>query len=268
MRVNGVQKIGQVLVKNSPTILTGLSVAGLVTTTLMGIKATPKAFELLTEEQQKRRNTHMREGLDPDKHLDSGTLTKKDIIKLTWKCYIPTVVMGTLTITCIIGANSINLRRNAALASIYSLSEAALKEYQAKVVETIGKNKERAIKDEIAKDRITKNPVSDKELIITGAGETLCYDSLSGRYFKSDIEQIRRVLNDLSRDLLTDSHGFITLNEVYIGLGLKGTKMGEMVGWHIDDGLIDPDFSTQLTENGTPCLVLDFSVEPRYGYKD
>jgi len=262
MRVNGVQKIGQALVKNSPTILTGLSVAGLVTTTLMGIKATPKAFQIIQDERLTRADS------DETFIYGSTPLPKKDIIKLTWKCYIPTVVMGGLTIACIIGANSINLRRNAALASIYSLSEAALKEYQAKVVETIGKNKERAIKDEIAKDRITKNPVSDKELIITGAGETLCYDSLSGRYFKSDIEQIRRVLNDLSRDLLTDLHGFITLNEVYIGLGLKGTKMGEMLGWHIDDGLIDPDFSTQLTENGTPCLVLDFSVEPRYGYKD
>jgi len=262
MRANGVQKIGQALVKNSPTILTGLSVAGLVTTTLMGIKATPKAFQIIQDERLTRADS------DETFIYGSTPLPKKDIIKLTWKCYVPTAVMAGLTVACIVGANSINLRRNAALASIYSLSEAALKEYQAKVVETIGKNKERAIKDEIAKDRITKNPVSDKELIITGAGETLCYDSFSGRYFKSDVEQIRRVLNDLSRDLLTDSHGFITLNEVYIGLGLKGTKMGEMLGWHIDDGLIDPDFSTQLTENGTPCLVLDFSVEPRYGYKD
>jgi len=262
MKTKAIQKIGQVLIKNSPTILTGLSVAGLVTTTLMGVKATPKALQLIQDERLER--------TDKDQTFIYGEtpLSKKDIILLTWKCYVPTVIMGMLTVGCIVGGNSINLRRNAALASVYSLSEAALKEYQAKVVETIGQAKERKIKDEIAKDKITKNPVSGKELVITGAGETLCYESLSGRYFKSDVEQIRRVLNDLSRDLLTDTHGFVTLNEVYCGLGLSGTKMGEMIGWHIDDGLIDPNFSTQLTENGTPCLVLDFSVEPRYGYKD
>lgn len=172
--------------------------------------------------------------------------------------------MGVVTIACIIGANSINLKRNAALVSLYSLSEAALKEYQAKVIETLGKQKERKIKDDIAKDRIVKNPVSDNEIVITNLGDTLCYDSLSGRYFKSDIEKIRQVLNKLSRDLMSEM--FIDLNQVYSELNLKGTKMGDMVGWHIDDGLIEPDFSSQLTENGTPCLVLDFVTEPRYNH--
>jgi hypothetical protein len=251
------QNFGRVLTRNSPTILTGMGVAGLVATTVMAVKATPRALELIEEDWNNRTENGTYDASD-------WPQTPQEIIQITWKCYLPAAVTGILTIGAIIMANKINLRRTAALASVYALSEAALKEYQAKVIETIGQTKERKVKDDIAKDRITKNPVSDNEIVITSLGDTLCYDALSGRYFKSDIEKIRQVLNKSSRDLMSEM--FIDLNTIYGDLGLKGTKMGDMVGWHIDDGLIEADFSSQLTENGTPCLVLDFVVEPRYNY--
>lgn len=253
-----VKSIGQVLSKNSPTILTGFGVAGLVSTALLAVKATPKAMQLLEYERELR--------IDQSKDGTVEDFTKQETVMLVWKCYVPTVIMGALTIGCIIGANSINLRRNAALASVYSLSETALKEYRAKVVETIGKNKEREIRDEVAKDKITNSPVSDKGIILTGKGETLCYEALSGRYFKSDIEQIRRALNDVGRDMLNQMT--VSLNDVYYALGLQGTRVGDLVGWCIDDGIIEPDFTSQLTEDGTPCLVLDFMEQPRYIYHD
>lgn len=263
MGTNEIQKatknLGNMLAKNSPTILTGMGVAGLLTTTVMAVRATPKALELLEAEKDRIYK-------DWDGPREEIVLSNKTILDLTWKCYLPAAITGAITIGCIISANSINLKRNAALAGLYSLSEAAMKEYQAKVVETIGKNKERAIKDDIAKDKIHKNPVSDNEIVITGKGDTLCYDALSGRYFKSDIEEIKRAMNKLSRDLLSDM--FISLNDIYSELDLRGTNLGDMVGWHVDDGLIEPRFSSQLTENGTPCLVMDFDVEPRYNYRD
>lgn len=251
MNTQGIQKVAQTMggaiAKNSPTILTGLSVAGLIATTVMAVKATPKAIQLLEEKQ-------LKEYKDP--------MTKKEIIKETWRCYAPAAAMGLVTVGCIVGANSINLRRNAALASVYSISEAALKEYQAKVVETIGRDREKAIKDEIKQEKLVRNPVSKNEVIITGKGDTLCYDAQTGRYFKSDMETIKSVMNSLSRRLMSDM--FISLNDVYSELGLEGTKLGDLVGWHVDNGLIDPDFGTQLAEDGRPCLVLDFEVEPKY----
>ncbi len=243
-----------VVQKNSPAILTGLGVAGLISTTVMAVQATPKALCILEEDHLERNGTL---------GLTDVKATKKEIIKLTWKCYIPTMIMGGFTIGCIISANNINNKRNAALASLYSLTEKSLKQYQEKVVETIGENKARAIKDDIAKDNLLANPIDEStEIIITGNGETLCYDALAGRYFRSDIESIRKILNQLSRDLMSEM--FIPLNNVYYELGLSGTILGDQVGWHIDDGLIEPQFSSQLTEKDTPCLVLDFSVQPRY----
>ena len=34
--------------------------------------------------------------------------------------------------------------------------------------------------------------MANKEVIITSKGDTLCYDSVSGRYFKSDIGTIKK----------------------------------------------------------------------------
>lgn len=246
------KKIGRVILKNSPAILTGISVAGVVTTTIMAVQATPKAIELV-----KQREEYESE-LDPN----FNGLCKKEIIKTAWKCYIPTTIMGGLTIACIISAHTVNHKRNAALASLYSLTEKSLREYQAKVIETIGANKERQVRNAVVEQNIKDNPVTTKEIIITGKGETLCYDAISGRYFKSDIEKIRQALNKLSRDLMSEM--FISLNDVYYELGLSSTKLGDMLGWYIDDGLIEPDFSSHLAEDGTPCLVLNFSIEPRY----
>lgn len=259
MKTTGLQKTANnvfgFVSKNSPTILTCMGVFGLVTTTVMAIEATPKALDILAEASAQKEYDHGTDELDP-----------MEIVKLTYKCYIPTAVMGSLTVACIIGANSINLRRNAALATVYSLTEATLKEYQSKVVSTIGEVKEKAIKDEIAKDKIEKNKPKKSNVVITGKGDTLCYDSISGRYFKSDIEKIKSSVNELNRDLLYEM--FVSLNDVYYALGLSNIKMGDQMGWHIDNGMILFDYSSQLTEDGVPCLVIDYLISPRFDYRD
>ena len=105
--------VGRTLQKNSPTILTGLAVAGVVTTVVMAVKATPKALEILDQERVMREDYSERWLVPVEK------ITKKDIVKLTWKCYLPSFLMGGATIAAIIAANSINLRRNAALSGLY-----------------------------------------------------------------------------------------------------------------------------------------------------
>jgi len=57
---------------------------------------------------------------------------------------------------------------------------------------------------------------------------------------------------------------FLTLNELYYALGLAGIALGDQMGWDIDKGMVEINFSTQLTEEGEPCLVLNYSVEPKY----
>lgn len=238
-----------VMKKHSPEILTGIGIAGMITSTVMAVKATPKALDLLERKKLE---------------LNAERLEPKDIIKTAWKCYIPATMVGGVSIGCLIGASSTNLRRNAALATAYTLSESTLKEYQDRVVESVGEKKEQAIRDSISNDKVLNNPV--REVVLTDAGgNTICYDALSGRYFKSDRDKISRAVNDLNRRMRDET--YVTLNDFYYELGLDGTKMGDMLGWNIDKGYIDVAFSSHLDSNGTPCLVIDYRVAPIYDYQ-
>lgn len=241
---------GNRLKKHSPEILTGIGITGMITTTVLAVRATPKALMLIEERK-----------LD----LNTEELKKTEIVKTVWPCYIPTLVTGTLSIACVIGASSVNIRRNAALAAAYALSDSTLKEYREKVIENIGEKKEIEVRDAIAKDRIEKNPVETQQVVITKNGDTLCYDPLSGRYFKSDIEKIKRAVNEINRRMLDDT--YVSLNDFYYELELDETKTGNNLGWRVDTcGLIDMRFSSQLTTDGTPCLVMDFIDAPMYDY--
>lgn len=255
------------LQKHSPEILTGIGIAGMITTTVLAVRATPKAL-ILIEEEKRRQNSELLEeakkkGSDCCARVDK--LKPIELIRTTWVCYIPAALTGVLSVSCLIGASSVNIRRNAALATAYSLSESALKEYQEKVIETIGEKKEQEIRDSIAKDKLKHDPVVNKEVIITGRGETLCYDTITSRYFKCDIEKLRRVENELNKRLLSEM--YISLNDFYYEIGLRSTDMGEDLGWNIGNGLINLEFSSQLAEDETPCLVIGYRVAPRYDFR-
>lgn len=236
--------------QNSPTILTGLAVAGVASTAILAVRATPKALQIIRDEEE----------------AAQSRFEAKHIVMLTWKCYIPAGIMGAATIACIIGANSINLRRNAALASIYSLTETTLKEYQAKVIETIGEKKEQAIKESIAQDRLDKNPLSSNQVIFTGYGDSLCYDSISGRYFKSDYETLRKIENDINYRLVNNVM-YISLNDVYDEMGLPRSSIGDNLGWNVEKKLHFL-FTSKLAEGGQPCVVIDYSVDPMVTFRD
>ena len=258
--------------KHSPEILTGIGIAGMFTAGIMAVKATPKALSLMEDEISYRINEDGNiEGLvkvsdDPyGDNFGHYRLPAKDAIVVAWKCYIPAIVISGLSTACLIGASSVNLRRNAALATAYALSETALRDYQEKVVEVIGDKKERTVRDKVAKERVDKNPPVEQEVIITEQGNTLMYDAISGRYFKGDIEKLRKIENVLNRRLRNED--YISLNEFYDEIGLPHIKVGEGLGWCIDKGMIEFDFSAQLTSDDKPCIVIDYRLAPEYGYK-
>ena len=233
--------------KHSPEILTGIGIAGSVVAIVCAVKATPKAMVLIEEKK---------------KELQKEKLTTAETIKAAWPCYIPALAAEAASIVCLLGSSRTNNRRSAALATAYSLSESAFREYKSKVIETIGEKKEKDVTDSVSKSKVENTPV--QEVIITEKGNTLCLDFLSGRYFKTDIEKLKKAINDLNFRMRSES--FISLNDLYYEIGLEGTGIGEDIGWDIDRGYIEPRFSSQLTSDGSPCLVLDFQRLPEYRY--
>lgn len=252
MNTQSIMKVARTLekqlIQRSPEILTAIGISGFIFSGIAAVKATPKALRMVDQKE-----------IDENRRL-----TKPEVVQTTWKLYVGPVLTGVLSASCIIGANRIGAKRHAALMAAYTISETALKEYQEKAIEVVGKKKEQEIRDAVAKEKIAQNPVSNKEVIITGKGESLCYDPLSGRYFNSDIETVRRVVNDLNRDM-RDSMS-ISLNEFYDAIEIPHTDIGDFLGWNIEKGYIDLDFSTQLSEDGRPCLVLGHHNAPFYGF--
>lgn len=248
------------LTKHSPEILMGIGVAGMATTVILAVRATPKALSILDEAAaEKEARTRTRLAIEDLPKV----FTAKEMVTLTWKCYIPATVSFVTSAGCLLGASSVNGRRNAALATAYTLSETAFKEYKDKVVETIGEKKEQVVRDAIAKEHIEKNPIGKNEIIVTGKGNTRCYDCISGRYFESDIDKLRKAENELNRQILVDMYA--SLNDFYDLIGLSPISMGEDLGWNIDK---KPElyFSAQLSDDEEPCLVVNYSVAPMYDY--
>ena len=255
-------------IKHSPEILTGVGIAGMITTTVLAVKATPKALRLIDDKKME-----VFDNLDqkdvPGNNTDytDVSLTPIEVVKTAWKPYIPSVVTGVAAITCLIGASSVNAKRNAALATAYELSKTALIEYKEKVIETVGEKKEEVIREKVAQKKVDEKPVTNSEVIVAGSGEVLFLEPASMRYFKSDLETIRGIINDLNERMITGMEGYISLTDFYNEIGLSHTSTSDYMGWNLyRDGQIKVNFPAAKTEKGEPCLVLDYHIEPRYDY--
>ena len=242
------------LSNNSPLILTCMSVVGTVSTAVMASQATIKAQDIL---------------------YDNGAedLPWQDKVRLTWKCYIPTGLMGISTIGCMIGSHVCSENQKAALQSAYLLSQTTLQEYQKKVIERIGKNKEREVYDETLKEVAIRQGqpttvYSDGgmagEVIDTGHGNTLFYDVPGQIYFKSDINYIRSKVNDLNNEVRTEM--YFDWNEIYYRWGLPMRKYGTEMIFDVDHPL-ELKLAPEMMENGQVRILVDYELYPKSTYE-
>ena len=245
-----IDKLKGIIVEKKPEILMGLGITGMLTSTILAVKATPKVYEIIKDEKEIRQ-LHEEE-----------PLSKLDIVKLGWKYYIPAGIMFGLSSACLIGSNSEYAKRSAALAVAYGISEKALTDYRSKVVDLFGKEADAEVKDAIAMDTVKGNPVN--EVFVAGGGDVLCYDTISGRYFNSGMDKLKKAENKLNYEILHNM--YYSLNDFYDELGLSTTEIGDTLGWNLDDGLVELYFSGQLTDDGKPCIVVNYSSDPKYGF--
>lgn len=259
MKVKGLLKsFTKCCKKRAPEILVGFGIAGTITTTILAVKATPKAMVLIDEVARKDENDVPT--------TEPHELTKTEIVKAAWKPYIPALISFTISTGCLIGASSVNFKRNAALATAYELSRSALTEYRDKIVETIGENEEKKIRTQINQKKIEKLPVKDEDVIPTNKGNILCFDPLTGRYFRSDPIYIKTCVNELNRIL--NNEIYVSLNTFYSLLGLKESYLGRKFGWNVnyDSGKVLIDFTSQLGANDEPCAEINYITEPVWDY--
>lgn len=248
---------------NSTTILTGMGVTGTAVTAYLTGRASFKAARII-DHKEVVINTGVDQIPDPDapglfKPADPVWLTTRDKVFLVWRLYIPPVGLGVTTIMAVIAAHRISSKKIAALVVASGLSERALQEYKDKIVEKLGDRQSNAIRDEISKDRIEANPVDGKEIIITGTGEVLCYDMLTGRYFTSTVEDIKRAENSINFEI--NQHEYASLSEFYEAVGLPPTTISDHVGFNTENHC-EVHFSTVMSSDKRPCIAMNFLKMP------
>lgn len=251
--MNAILRKSQKFVKrNSATILTITGGIGVITTTALAIKATPKAITLLEEAKKEK----------------GDELTKVEKAKVITPVYIPMAVSGVATLVCIFGANMLNKRQQAALMSAYALLDNSYKEYKGKVKELFGEDGNDQVVAEIVKDKY-----EESEEMETNSDEILFYDSFSDQFFLSTRVRVSQAEYNLNRSISMD--GYASLNEFYEYLDIEPIEGGEELGWSDGGNLtrywqswIDFGHKTVLMEdNETECIVIDMQQEPYMEYE-
>lgn len=253
--VTGLVRHGKFLLnENSRTILTGVGVVGTVSTAYLSGRASFKAARLIDQEKQTLEHENGRGDIE---------VTWPAKIKLVWRLYIPPGAVCLTTVTCIIVANKIASKKIAALALASGISERALQEYKAKVIEKLGERQDTKIRDEIAQERVSEHPLGSKEIILAGTGEVLCFDLATGRYFQSTVEEIKRAENKINHQL--NNFMYCSASEFYEEIGLAPTTYTDNVGWNANKH-VEVKFSSVLSPDGRPCLAIDFETPPFTDY--
>lgn len=240
--------------KHSPDILLASGIASGLASTILAVKATPKALMLIEEKKvEKRRNME-----------ETDNLTKKEIVKAAWKPYIPAAISAVTGVTCILGARSVNAKRSAAVATAFKLTETAFNEYKEAVIEEIGTKKEANVRERVARKHTVEYPATETNIESTGKGNTMFFDEEFNNYFYSDMQAVKKAVNDLNYQILNEDYA--SVNDLYYLLGIKPMKSGDDLGWSSAYGGLKVKYNTILTENDVPCVVLEYDIAPRYDY--
>lgn len=257
--------------KNSPVILTGMAVVGVISTTYSAYKAGPRADKILEIYRQ-----DMKDCRSNDK--DAKRAVTGEMIKNMIPVMAPPIIMGGMTIACVVGSHSVSSRRIAALSAAYSLSESTVKNLNGKMEEMLGEKKTRAIKDSIMKDKLKADSENDQKVlektdfVLPNDGTVLCKDLYSGRMFYSSAEKIKQAIAKCSYDLISDM--YISLNDFYEAINspqLPPIPMGNDLGWNLDDvqnGKLPIILTALLTEDNRPCLCIDYDISVRDDFRN
>ena len=225
------------LKKYAPLILSITASAGVIATAILSHKATEKAME------------------DPENEDN-------------WKHYIPTAVVATGTVTCIIGAHILNQKQQVALANAYTMLYQSFDQYKKKVIEHHGIEEHHRILDEIRTERakdvfVTSEYFMDQANNFYDESEEpkLFYDVSSKRYFEARPSAVLQAEYFINRNYILGWN--TTLLDWYEFLGIEPIENADKMYFNIEDGLawIDFDHHKMIMDDGLECWVIDIFAE-------
>lgn len=277
--------------KHSPEILIISGIVGLVGAGVLACRATTKVQGVLDDRHSQLNSVDILENEYSEQENYTADDAKKDKIIINVKCglkiaqlYAPAVVLGVTSAISILAGHNILSKRNAALAAAYATVDGSFNEYRKRVKERFGedvdnelkfgmKNKQvtETVTDENGKEKRVKKMVNAADSALGGSPYAFIFDeNTAPSVFKGGTDFMLMTLRceqNYANDLLT-ARGYLSLNEVLDRLGLKTSKMGQIVGWARNDENGDSfvDFGAREIDVETidgveKKIVLDFNCQ-------
>ena len=242
-------------IKHLPTILTAVGTVGVIVGVGLAIDKAPDAKKELDKEKRIWEETP-----DKENRVKANYIFKRVCIgaKHFWLVFV--VIAGS--VTCFWVANHVSLKRLTSALTAAGLSAKAKEELEQKIKQMDGEKHLQNIYDDIDADRIRDNPPVESEILNTGLGTHLCYEPITGRYFYSNIEKIKRAVITCRDQLQKD--GYLSINDWFCTLNLDSTEL--QLCWTADTlgevNDFDISCSSQLTHDDIPVLVIRYDVNP------
>lgn len=289
----GIHKFGFKVKEHSPELLVIGGTIGVVVGAVMACKATLKVSEVLTEAKEQVDTIHEVANTPEMAEKYTAEDRKKDLtivyaqtgVKML-KLYGPAIIIGGVSLTCILASHKIMRKRNVALAAAYATVERGYKQYRGRVIERFGEELDRELRYGIKAKQIEETVVDEdgSETVVTKTVQTVDPNSYSeyARFYDDgcvgwtknaelNLMFLKQAQNMFNNKLQT--RGYVFLNEVYEYLGIPMTQAGQVVGWVCDknghhDGYIDfgiynlyNDKARDFVNGYERVILLDFNVD-------
>jgi len=268
--VSGLSKVTETVDKNSPAILATIGIAGFITTVVIACKATPRATAILEEADMELDYISTiadDKGMSEEEQKSKVKEIKLDCAKKLAKTYAPSAGMAVFSTVCIIGSYSLHAKRLAAVATAYNISETAFNEYRAHVRNSIGKNKEKQVRNDISQDQLNAHPIEKSVVYETGRGNTLIFEPLTGRYYHGNIDDMYKAESTINKRLFGEFTAL--LNEFFDEMGFNDnaprSELADDVGFNTEH-MMDMDIGSGIATNGEPCIVMQYLNRPSAFY--
>ena len=196
-------------------------------------------------------------------------MTKKEIIKATWKCYIPTSFTVTFTIMCILYSDYITQKEKISLLTTMMSIQNRYADLKTNVDELCDEDTKSKIRSNIVKNKIPK------DVYIERTDEKLFYEEYSGKFFTSTIDNVLKAEYAFNKQLFIT--GLASLNDLFNYLGIEETTEGQYLGWasETDGGYygsqttspwVDFVHDKMVDDSGMEYYFIGFSNQPEVNY--
>lgn len=244
MNVKQLANVAKVAVKKNARLLCAIGTGvGLAATIALTVQATKKASKIVDQIK-----------------TDSGKekLAPSEVVKATWKCYIPVAVAATVTGGCVAYGVVDSNRREGALATALAVTETAKTVYRDELSETSGPS---AVEKADAKIIERTQPIiADTDMMVDNR-PVLFEDGITNARFYVTPNAVKEAFSWADTEMSTGDE--ILLDSIWgrIGASIPGCWASENLVFTKDDHGND-----KFTPRFTPKMTDDFHVYFRIEY--